>query len=256
MANIYLILNRRRQVCKQLRINDLSDTEIMQMTRFPRYAVSELCEMLKDDLSRNTARSRALPIDTQMLAALQFYASGSFQWMVGRSCGLSQSAVSHCVGDVTDALLKRSPEYISFPTDTPTLRSTTKQSLYTVAHFPNVIGAIDCTHIPIKAPSVNEEACVDRKGTHSVNVEAVCDADMRLLDVVAKWPGSSHDSFIWRSSDLRDVFSHGLVQGGWLLGKPVSFTLQRVSKFYLQSLWGKISYFQHRKYQNLWMNNS
>jgi len=59
------------------------------MTRFPQYAVSELCDILKEDLARNTARSRALPIDTQMLAALQFYASSSFQWMIGRSCGLS-----------------------------------------------------------------------------------------------------------------------------------------------------------------------
>jgi len=137
------------------------------MTRFPRYAVSELCELLKDDLSRNTARSRALPIDTQMLAALQFYASGSFQWIVGRSCGLLQSAVSHCVSNVTDALLKRSPEYISFPTDTPTLRST-KQSFYTVAHFPNVIGAIDCTHIP--ACSGREPLQISRSGLYCLFV--------------------------------------------------------------------------------------
>jgi len=90
MANIHVILNRRRQVRRQLRMNDLSDTEILQMTRFPQYAMSEFCEMLKEDLARNIARSRAVRIDTQMLAALQFYASGSFQWMIGRSCGLSQ----------------------------------------------------------------------------------------------------------------------------------------------------------------------
>jgi len=51
-------------------------------------------------------------------------------------------------------------------------------------------------HIPIKAPSVNEEAYVNRKGVQTINIQAVCDAGMKLLNVVAKWPGSSNDSFI------------------------------------------------------------
>jgi len=72
-------------------------------------------------------------------------------------------------------------------------------------------------NLVLEAPTVNEEAYVNRKGAHNINVQAVCDADMKLLDVVAKWPGSSHDSFSWRLSGLRDAFSSGLLQGGWLL---------------------------------------
>ncbi len=38
--------------------------------------------------------------------------------------------------------------------------------------FPNVIGAIDCTHTRIKAPpGPNEGAFVNRKGVHSINVQ-------------------------------------------------------------------------------------
>ncbi|KAL3992082.1 olfactory receptor [Sarotherodon galilaeus] len=38
--------------------------------------------------------------------------------------------------------------------------------------FPNVIGAIDCTHIAIKAPpGPNEGDFVNRKGVHSINVQ-------------------------------------------------------------------------------------
>jgi len=54
-----------------------------------------------------------------------------------------------------------------------------------------MIGAVDCTHIPIKALSSNEKAYVNRKGVHIINVQAVCDANMRLLDIVAKWPDST-----------------------------------------------------------------
>ena len=72
-----------------------------QMTRFPRAAVNELIELMRDDLQHPTARSHAVPVDTQVLAALQFYGSGSFQWVVGRSCGISQSSVCLSVDAVT-----------------------------------------------------------------------------------------------------------------------------------------------------------
>ena len=72
----------------------------IEMTRFPRPAVEKICNMLADDLSRPTARSNALPVETQVLAALQFYATGSFQWMVGRSCRVSQSSVSLAIDGV------------------------------------------------------------------------------------------------------------------------------------------------------------
>jgi hypothetical protein len=39
--------------------------------------------------------------------------------------------------------------------------------------FPNVIGAIDCTHIKIQAPHEFEEVYVCRKSIHSINVQ-VC----------------------------------------------------------------------------------
>jgi len=67
---------------------------------------------------------------------------------------------------------------------------------YTLGYI--LCNLLDCTHIAIKAPSTNEEAYVNRKGVHSINVQAVCDVDMKLLDLVAKWLGSSHDRFIWR----------------------------------------------------------
>ena len=48
-----------------------------------------------------------------------------------------------------------------------------------MAGFPNVVGATDCTHVPIKSPSVNEEAYVNRKGVHTINIQ-VCDSDMKV----------------------------------------------------------------------------
>ncbi|XP_025764329.1 putative nuclease HARBI1 isoform X1 [Oreochromis niloticus] len=78
------------------------------------------------------------------------------------------------------------------------------------AGFPNVIGTIDCTHIAIKAPpGPNEEDFVNRKGVHSINVQMVCDSMCHITNVEAKWPGSVHDSRIFRESGLCTLFERG-----------------------------------------------
>ena len=74
------------------------------------------------------------------------------------------------------------------------------------------------THIAIIAPTIDEYAYVNRKNFHSINVQAVCDADIVYLDVVARWPGSHHDSFIMSTSALCNQFERGLHGDVWLLG--------------------------------------
>ena len=93
----------------------MTDEQIFATTRFPRAAVEELCALLHDDLERPTRRSQALEVDTQLLTALQFYSSGSFQWMVGRSTGMTQPAVSKVIDGVTQALCKLANVMITFP---------------------------------------------------------------------------------------------------------------------------------------------
>jgi len=144
--------------------------------------------------------------------------------MLGHSTGLSQASVSRVITGVTDALCKLADRAITFPTTQQKVINN-KQAFSLIAGFPNVIGTIDCTHIAIKLPANNEEAYVNRKGIHTINVPAVCDANRSLLDIVAKWPGSTHDSFIWRSSSLHQLFEDGHLQGGWLLGMFVNVYL-------------------------------
>ena len=72
----------------------MADDEIYQVTRPTRDADVELCELLRDDLERQTRRTNALTAGNQVLCGLQFLSSGSFQWIVGRSCGLSQAEPS------------------------------------------------------------------------------------------------------------------------------------------------------------------
>lgn len=49
----------------------------------------------------------------------------------------------------------------------------------------------------------------NRKGFFSFNVQTICDVNLKILDIVARWPGSSHDSTIFNNSNIRIRFERG-----------------------------------------------
>ena len=49
-------------------------------------------------------------------------------------------------------------------------------------NIPQILGAIDGSHIPIKAPKHNKESYFNRKHFYSVNLQAVVGFDGRFLD--------------------------------------------------------------------------
>ena len=51
--------------------------------------------------------------------------------------------------------------------------------------LPDVIGAIDCIHVAIRAPHFNEYIYINRKNIYSINVQLICDANMVILNAVA-----------------------------------------------------------------------
>lgn len=50
----------------------------------------------------------------------------------------------------------------------------------------------------------------NRKGYFSLNVQTVASPDLRILDVVARFPGSVHDQTIWNNSDVKRKLEAGL----------------------------------------------
>ncbi|KAK3086191.1 hypothetical protein FSP39_015880 [Pinctada imbricata] len=104
---------------------------------------------------------------------------------------------------------------IKFPTSQEEFRNI-KEGFYRIAEFPNVIGAIDGTLIPILAPGEDEEAYVCRKNFHAINVQAICESNLRFTNVVCRWPGATHDAFVLSQSKIPEHLEGTLE--GWLLG--------------------------------------
>lgn len=83
-----------------------------------------------------------------------------------------------------------------------------------MANFPSVVGIVDGTHIKIQAPSLaTERDYVNRKNQHSVNVQVVVDSRGCFTNIVANWPGSAHDSFIMRNSNIWHTYENGQLHG-------------------------------------------
>ena len=93
--------------------------------------------------------------------------------------------VSTCVRATTNALVNRLPQYVSYPRDDASQRQI-KQDVYKLKNCPHVLGAIDGTLIPIKAPQNDGNLFVCRKGYHALNIQGISDANGNFLDIVSK----------------------------------------------------------------------
>ncbi|KAI4468079.1 hypothetical protein MML48_2g00013046 [Holotrichia oblita] len=92
-------------------------------------------------------------------------------------------------------------------------------NFYATASFPRVIGTIDCTHIKIQSPGgIDAEIFRNRKSYFSINVQAIANADMIFTDIVARWPGSVHDSTIFNNTAIKTRFEEGEFTNNFLLG--------------------------------------
>ena len=212
-------LNLRKDRIFRDRLHPLDaydDTEILRRYRLSRHLILELYDDIAQEIEPQTLRSHAIPGMLQLFCALRFYATGTFQTVIGDSIGIHRSSVSRIVTRVTTAICRLQNNHIKFPVvDADIGRN--KQKFYEIAQFPRVIGAIDGTLINIKRPKENENLFISRKGP-SLNVLAICDSDLLFTYAVAKFPGATDDSFIWNYCHLQEKFESGDFGNSLLLG--------------------------------------
>ncbi|KAJ8913251.1 hypothetical protein NQ315_012869, partial [Exocentrus adspersus] len=152
--------------------------------------------------------NHALTSSDMVLLALRFLAIGSFLQVAGDFVGIDKSTASRVVHKVTRAIANMHRTYISMPNEAE--YNSIRQRFFNISRFPRCLGALDCTHIKIQSPGGdNPENYRNRKGYFSFNVQVVCDADLKIRDIVCRWPESAHDANIFRNCTLRRRFENG-----------------------------------------------
>uniref|UniRef100_UPI00358FC806 putative nuclease HARBI1 n=1 Tax=Myxine glutinosa TaxID=7769 RepID=UPI00358FC806 len=177
-----------------------NDLQLYQRYRLDRQTILDLADIIRIDLEPRTFRNHALPTELKLLAALRFYATGSFQQVTGDTVHISQPSLCRIISQVNNALLPLMGRAVKFPS--PENIQDIGADFYGIANFPGVMGVIDGTHVWILGPTQHEWRYVNRKNYYSINTQVVMDAQCRFINIVAKWPGSTHDSVILRESAL------------------------------------------------------
>ena len=154
----------------------------------------------------------------QLLLTLRFLATGDFYICTGDFLGVHKSTAAKIVQRVVTAICTLRRIYIFMP-NTEEQRHEKIIKFHNLAQFPRVIGAIDCAHIKLQSPGGERaELFRCRKGFFSLNVQVICDASHKILDVVTRWPGSTHDAHIFQNSSVYMRFENGEMGNGILLG--------------------------------------
>lgn len=85
----------------------------------------------------------------QLLVALRFYATGSFHITNGDFFKICPSTTSKIIKNVSRALASLGAAHIQLPVGEEV--EVVKREFHEIAGFPNLIGAIDCTHVKIQS---------------------------------------------------------------------------------------------------------
>ncbi|XP_066583098.1 putative nuclease HARBI1 [Prorops nasuta] len=136
---------------------------------------------------------------------------------IGDFVGISEATTQRIVHKLSDVIAALSPEFIKFPSGDDILKI--EAEIFHKAGFIRILGALDCVHIPIQSYGGEDaELFRNRKGFFSFNVQVIVNARLQIMDIVARWPGSSHDSIIFHNSVLKSRFENGEFGNKMILG--------------------------------------
>ena len=165
-----------------------------------------------------------IPVEKHLLITLWLLGNQESIRSVSDRFNVTKSSVFTCVNQVCRALKNNlTSQVIVWPTQEQA--QVIMDGFQNHRGLPGVRGAIDGSHIPIRAPQECPENYINRKNFHSVNLTAICDHEMCFLDCYAGWPGSVHDSRVFKNSDLYQTVHNKFQDDSYLLGDS-AYTLE------------------------------
>lgn len=184
--------------------------------RFTKQNVNEILTLISNDLQMDS-RGYSVPPHLQLLLTLRFFATGAFHRLLGDTFHVSAPCACCIISKVSKSIAKLKSLFVYMPKESEV--NEVKERFHRMARFEGVIGAVDGTHIRIVCPgAVVRELYWCRKNYYSINTQIVCDSNLTIRNIVARWPGSTHDSRIFNNSNICYRLQNGDFGTNFLLG--------------------------------------
>ncbi|KAB0803745.1 hypothetical protein PPYR_00715 [Photinus pyralis] len=142
-----------------------------------------------------------IPAKVRLEITLRYLASGDSMTSLSYNFRVGKQSVSRIIFETCNAIWEGLKNKVFYdPTDT--YWKTIAQTFEEKWNFKHCIGAIDGKHVNIQALPKSGSAYYNYKGTHSINLLAIADADYKFIMVDIGAPGRMSDSGIFRDSRL------------------------------------------------------
>lgn len=145
-------------------------------------------------------RPDKIPPRQKLAMVLETLASGTLQRQVAHHYRVSKQHFGYIINDVCDAICLVMKEEIKTPTEEEYIQIA--NTFHAKWNFPNFLGAVDGSHIPIRRPPGSASIFFNHKGTFSIILVAAADANYRFCFINVGAYGSESDGSAFITSKL------------------------------------------------------
>ncbi|KAE8748732.1 hypothetical protein FOCC_FOCC004535 [Frankliniella occidentalis] len=181
-----------------------TDEEFVENFRMRRRTYEYICDRLRHRLEpQHNPINGAQGLSVEKVVAIAIYKMASLTEyrQVGNQFGVHKSTVHNCLYAfciaVNDEL---GAEHIRMPDEAEA--TIIANQFEAITNIPQIIGAIDGSHIPITGPETGRADFTNRKGYCSFVLQALVDCQYLFRNISIKMPGCAHDAHVFRESEL------------------------------------------------------
>ncbi|KAJ8974150.1 hypothetical protein NQ317_003087 [Molorchus minor] len=190
--------------------------------RLTKPTVLHVLEQIEEQLEYPDDRNNSISPVHQLLICLRCYATGGHLSSCANFMGIAVSSASRTVKKVTNVIAGLRPHYIEMPMLEDAVTTSNK-------FFSKGAGMPKWDSYSHSIPGGEDaELFRNRKWYFSINSQVVGDAELRIRDIVANLPGSTHNQTIFVNSRIRARFDANEFPNftllEWILGKNYLLT--------------------------------